>query len=190
MAIYIFLQAIETPNVKKYIIVGGLIAYATFARAVSQLFPLIPIAAVIFTPARYFSVSKRTLLKYTIASAVISFILISLWAVRNYIVNDTPAIAGPGAACLYLGARVESVRSGSLPIYKCGAIFSQEAEKGKNGKATIKEKNDWYFRKLISLFMENPKGFIRIYGVVIGDFLSCQFYSAITWTNQSTTDRR
>jgi hypothetical protein len=110
LSIYTYLKVITDPTIKKYILMGILIAYATFTRSVGQFLPIVFILAVVITPAKHFMVPKKRVILSIIISMSLALILIATWAFRNYLVNDTYVVSGtgPGAAAMYLGTSVLS----------------------------------------------------------------------------------
>ncbi|UCD18250.1 MAG: glycosyltransferase family 39 protein [Candidatus Zixiibacteriota bacterium] len=170
LSVYVFLRMLEKPTLPKCLLLAILLAYTTFVRSVGQFLPVLFFAIVIITPIRYFAVSKARLLKCTLMAMVLSIMLISAWAMRNYVKHDTYVTSGTGigAAAMYLGARVAANQSDSLTSGDFQEIFKKEMAQSQARPLSLSEQHDWYLRKLTDLLTDNPFLFVGTYLTIIG----------------------
>ncbi|MCX6827816.1 MAG: glycosyltransferase family 39 protein [candidate division Zixibacteria bacterium] len=178
LSIYIYLKIVTNPSIGKYILLGILVAYATFTRSVGQFLPLVFVAAAITTPAKYIARPKKTLILSVILSMSLSSAIITAWAFRNYMVNDSFVVAGtgPGAAAIYLGTRVAADRSDTLSVLYFRDTFGKELANWRKDSLNSGNGNEWFIKKVKTLFNEDPSSFIR-------SFMS------IVWENMMASDQ-
>ncbi len=169
LSVLVFIRIVRNPDGLDYIVLGLLLAYAVFTRSVAQFLPPLFLLVGLLATGSMPQGKRLLALKRIAGGVALSLILVATWAFRNYLVHETFVVAGtgPGAAVMYLGARVEADRSDGLNVFDFRNRYDKELGALNNGSATYKDKYDWYRSKLVQLFSDDPKSFVKTYlGIV------------------------
>jgi hypothetical protein len=169
LAVIVFIRMMRNPGGLDYVALGLLLAFAVFTRSVAQFLPPVFLIVGILVTRLIPAGRRLETLKRVAGGVALSLLLIFTWALRNNIVHGTLVVAGtgPGAAAMYLGARVASERSDSLSVYDYRNEFRKEMRELNDGPLNYAEANQWYTSKLKDLFRYDPSSFVNTYlGIV------------------------
>ncbi len=165
ICILLFLKQIENPNLKRALILGALLALATFTRSVAQFLPLLFLIITLLIPQSSLKIAKRKIIIFTSVSVALTALLVGSWIIRNYKVHGTAVVAGTGlaAAGVYLGAKTIADKTPGLDFYAVRKNFEKELEEQNPDGITNKAENQYYLKVLKDLIANHPRKLFKAY---------------------------
>ena len=177
MALLLYVLGIKSGRIKWFVLAGLFAGVAAYLRSMGMVWPVIFLFIALVIPLPRVFASRVTMIKRMAISALVVFVMVFPWMVRNYVVHDVFTFGSNGgmALCTRLVAQMYAINEGELSIMEYGDVWNNEdgyltenmgpgyKKAMERVKEAIKEHPDW----MISAIWKNIDENIRAYNYYV-----------------------